>query len=381
MHVINPPLVIVRNYHIVVQLLVYKTIISKTDWSVLMKKINLFFCMCLMVLSLFGCGNANNTNSTNTKNKDVENKTEVDNKTETEVDNKTENEIVNDNNDTNFPHMDISFTVLGTNFNEYALKKNMKFIDVTSNINYVCNAGLILQTNDILYADLAKTDYEGYIVNDGLIKGKIVPLTFYNSSLASYLASEIDITTLDVPLVIPAGNKVHYLWECDNGYFTALVLVTDDKYNYNLNYILLEVAYYSDLEHCLWGDNIDYFLNQQREDENDKQSTEPNTEQTTQDNQVDNNTNSSELEQSLFNSINYALSIGMTSNCDMSQKTLKELYEKIEDGTFFEESMFSYVAEYGKDRYNYEITYDSLNVIVYCDYTTSLYGFEIEIIE
>lgn len=99
------------------------------------------------------------------------------------------------------------------------------------------------------------------------------------------------------------------------------------------------------------------------------------------DNNSDVSTNSSELEQKLFDSINYALSIGMTSNCDMSQETLKELYEKIEDGSFFEESMFSYVTEYGKDRYNYEITYDSLNVIVYCDYTTGLYGFEIEMTE
>ena len=340
-----------------------------------MKKINLFFCMCFIVLSLFGCGNTNNTNSTNDKD------TEMENKKETETEYTTESEMVNDNNETNFPHMDISFTILETDFNEYALKKNMKFIDVTSNLDYVSNAGLILQTNDILYADLAKTDYEGYIVNNGLIKGKIVPLTFYNSSLASYLASEVDVTTLDEPLVIPAGNKVHYIWECDNGYFTALVLVTDDKYNYNLNYILLEVAYYSDLEHCLWGDNIDYFLNQQREDKNEEQNVEPNTEQTTQNSQVDNNINSSELEQALFDSINYALSIGMTSNCDMSQETLKELYKKIEDGSFFEESMFSYVTEYGKDRYNYEITYDSLNVIVYCDYTTGLYGFDIEVTE
>lgn len=87
--------------------------------------------------------------------------------------------------------------------------------------------------------------------------------------------------------------------------------------------------------------------------------------------------NSSELEQKLFDSINYALSIGVTSNCDMSQETLKEIYTKIGDGSFFEESMFSYVTEYGKDRYNYEISYDALNVVVYCDYDTGVYGFEI----
>ena len=85
----------------------------------------------------------------------------------------------------------------------------------------------------------------------------------------------------------------------------------------------------------------------------------------------------SELEQKLFDSINYALSIGSTSNCDMDQETLKVIYEKIEDGSFLEESMFSLVNQYGKDRYNYEIGYDALVVCVYCDYTENLYGFDI----
>ena len=90
-----------------------------------------------------------------------------------------------------------------------------------------------------------------------------------------------------------------------------------------------------------------------------------------------NDVNVVDLEQQLFDSINYALSIGLTTNCDMSQEALKQIYEKIEDGSFFSESMFSYVTEYGKDRYNYEISYDSLELVVYCDYITGLYGFEI----
>lgn len=89
--------------------------------------------------------------------------------------------------------------------------------------------------------------------------------------------------------------------------------------------------------------------------------------------------NGSELEQKLFDSINYALSIGATSNCDLDQETLKVLYEKIEDGSFFEESMFSLVNQYGKDRYNYEISYDALVVCIYCvyNYTENLYGYDI----
>lgn len=85
----------------------------------------------------------------------------------------------------------------------------------------------------------------------------------------------------------------------------------------------------------------------------------------------------SELSQILFDSINNALSIGATSNCDMSQENLKKLYERIEDGSFFEESLFTYITEYGKDRYNYEIGYDGLVLCVYYDYSEDLYGFDI----
>lgn len=85
----------------------------------------------------------------------------------------------------------------------------------------------------------------------------------------------------------------------------------------------------------------------------------------------------SELSQILFNSINYALSIGATSNCDMSQENLKKLYEKIEDGSFFEESLFTYITEYGKERYNYKIGYDGLALCVYYDSSEDLYGFDI----
>ena len=85
----------------------------------------------------------------------------------------------------------------------------------------------------------------------------------------------------------------------------------------------------------------------------------------------------SELSQTLFDSINYALSIGGTSNCDMNQENLKKLYEKIEDGSFFEESLFTYITEYGKERYNYEIGYDGLVLCVYYDSSEDLYGFDI----
>lgn len=85
----------------------------------------------------------------------------------------------------------------------------------------------------------------------------------------------------------------------------------------------------------------------------------------------------SELSQILFNSINNALSIGATSNCDMSQENLKKLYEKIEDESFFKQSLFTYITEYGKDRYNYEIGYDGLVLCVYYDSSEDLYGFDI----
>lgn len=85
----------------------------------------------------------------------------------------------------------------------------------------------------------------------------------------------------------------------------------------------------------------------------------------------------SELSQILFNSINNALSTGATSNCDMSQENLKKLYEEIEDGSFFEQSLFTYITEYGKERYNYEIGYDGLVLCVYYDSNEDLYGFDI----
>lgn len=85
----------------------------------------------------------------------------------------------------------------------------------------------------------------------------------------------------------------------------------------------------------------------------------------------------SELDQALFDDVNYALSNGKTTNCNMSQEQLKELYEKIADGSFFDASYFSYVTEYGRDRYNYDISYDGLTVTVYHDTIDDTYGFDI----
>lgn len=48
----------------------------------------------------------------------------------------------------------------------------------------------------------------------------------------------------------------------------------------------------------------------------------------------------------------------------------------IKDGSFCENAMFTYVSEYGSDRYNYELNYDALEVIVYYDSISNLYGFE-----
>ena len=256
-----------------------------------MKKYNIILMSILIMLSLAACGdNKDERDDTTSKTNQVTEKTETaeENKGSDTQKPLADEKLVDDTvveDGSSFPHMDIEFTILGTSFNEYALSRNMKFLDLSDNADYISNAGLRKNSNDVLYADLAKTDYEGYIVNDqGLIQAKIKPMTYYNGSLASYLASEIDVYNLEVPVVISAGNKIRYLWECDNGYFTALCLVTDDLYNYNLNYILLEVAYFTDLEHCLYGDNIDFFLNQ-REDYIGT-STDNNT-STTEDNQVE----------------------------------------------------------------------------------------------
>jgi hypothetical protein len=104
-------------------------------------------------------------------------------------------------------------------------------------------------------------------------------------------------------------------------------------------------------------------------------SEEPTTQSTVSDN-ISNN-----LEQKLFNSINYALSQGANFNCDMSQSDLKEIYESIEDGTFFEDSYFEYVTEYGRDRYNYEMKYDGLTVTMYYDSSTDTYGYDVQEME
>jgi hypothetical protein len=102
-------------------------------------------------------------------------------------------------------------------------------------------------------------------------------------------------------------------------------------------------------------------------------------EPTDQSNVSDNISNN--LEQKLFNSINYALSQGANFNCDMSQSDLKEIYESIEDGTFFEDSYFEYVTEYGRDRYNYEMKYDGLTVTMYYDSSTDTYGYDVQEME
>ena len=88
-----------------------------------------------------------------------------------------------------------------------------------------------------------------------------------------------------------------------------------------------------------------------------------------------------ELQSKLFDSANYAFSQGASQNLDMSQADLKEIYSEIEDRTWFENSDFQYVTEYGKDRYNYDISYEDLLLTIYYDSTSDLYGFDIQIIE
>lgn len=88
-----------------------------------------------------------------------------------------------------------------------------------------------------------------------------------------------------------------------------------------------------------------------------------------------------ELQSKLFDSVNYAFSQGASQNLDMSQADLKEIYSEIEDRTWFENSDFQYVTEYGKDRYNYDISYEDLLLTIYYDSTSDLYGFDIQIIE
>lgn len=84
-----------------------------------------------------------------------------------------------------------------------------------------------------------------------------------------------------------------------------------------------------------------------------------------------------DLEQKLFDSINYSLSIGLKENADMDQVTLKEIYDQMCDGSFFETTMFSYISEYGDEKHCIDISYDSLWMTVYYDSSTGLYGFEI----
>ena len=84
-----------------------------------------------------------------------------------------------------------------------------------------------------------------------------------------------------------------------------------------------------------------------------------------------------ELESKLFNSVNYALSQGAYQNLDMSQADLKEIYTEIENGSWFETTMFEYITEYGKDRYNYDISYEDIVITIYYDATSDLYGFDI----
>ena len=323
----------------------------------------------MFILSIVGCGKEQEYKNTEYQTYKKEENTKLSKNFQSKSLVVEENNIAENQASYDLPYIPWKNSILGKDATEYERKSGDIFVSIDG--TGLVESGYHLVDDENTFYFIESNQRYGVGVNQNTIVAVFYPGTrFIDAGIKVRDILRYDDCMDASPKQVVSGmNIISYIWRIDEGYL--VIDVFNAGGNSYLDYYVSTVTVVNDI--C-YNDLIDSLYRAQNEElEN---NTHPENAQSTNANS-DVSLKSSDLEQALFDSINYSLSIGTTNNCDMSQDILKKIYDKVEDGSFFEETMFSFVNEYGKERYNYEISYDSLVVIIYHDSIEDMYGFEI----
>lgn len=316
-----------------------------------MKKLVPSVLILTLILFIVGCG--------------VDEKNEVEKNSQSEL---LVDDIKNIDENCDLPYIPWKNSILGKDAGEYERKSGDSFVSIDG--TGLVESGYHLIDDENTFYFMESNQRYGMGVNEGTVVAVFYPGTrFIDAGTKVRDILKYDDCMDASPKQVDSGmNIISYIWKIDEGY-----LVIDVFNAGGSSYLDYYVSSVTVVSNICYNDLLVSLYRAQ--DENLNNITSENTHSTNSN--LDKSSKTSDLEQALFDSINYSLSMGITNNSDIDQETLKQIYDKVEDGSFFEETLFSYVNEYGKDRYNYEISYDSLVMIIYYDRIEDVYGFEI----